>query len=50
MQKDNSNGEKDQNVFEIMQGVSISLFIQSNNQKNNLGKVYHSEIYMRQKP
>ena len=39
------NGEKDQNVFEIMQGVSISLFIRSNNQKNNLGKVYHSEIY-----
>ena len=27
------NGEKDQNVFEIMQGVSISLFIRSNNQK-----------------
>ena len=36
---------KDENVFDIMQGVSISIFIKRPSEKKGLGKVYHSEIY-----
>ncbi|MCH7827094.1 MAG: N-6 DNA methylase [Bacteroidetes bacterium] len=39
------DGSKDQNVFDIMQGVSISIFIRKNITKNKLGKVYFSEIF-----
>lgn len=38
-------GETDQNVFDIQQGVSIGIFIRTNENKNALGKVYHSEIF-----
>jgi len=37
-------GGKDENVFDIMQGVSISLFIKSGEHKG-LGKVYYKDIY-----
>ncbi|MEX2410010.1 MAG: type ISP restriction/modification enzyme, partial [Candidatus Paceibacterota bacterium] len=37
------SGERDENVFDIMQGVSISLFIKS---KNNKGcDVFHADLY-----
>ena len=40
------DGSPDQNVFDIMQGVSINLFIKTGNKKGNqLGKVYHSDLY-----
>jgi len=40
------DGSTDQNVFDIMQGVSINLFIKKGNKKaNQLGRVYHSDLY-----
>ena len=40
------DGSKDQNVFDIMQGVSINLFIKTGNKKaNQLGKVFHSDLF-----
>jgi predicted helicase len=39
------DGSPDENVFDIMQGVSIALFIKSNNQNNEPGKVYYRDIY-----
>lgn len=39
------DGGKDENVFNIMQGVSISIFVRKEGEKKDLGKVYHSEIY-----
>lgn len=38
------DGSLDQNVFDIMQGVSINLFIKTGT-KNKLGEVYHSNLY-----
>ena len=36
------DGSPDQNVFDIMQGVSINLFIKTGKKKpNELGKVFH---------
>lgn len=44
----NIDGSKDENVFDIMQGVSINIFVKNNkNQKQGLGKVYHSEMFGR---
>ncbi len=45
------DGGKDENVFDIMQGVSISFFIKNRTkQKNSLGEIFHKEIYgLRQK-
>jgi predicted helicase len=37
-------GSKDENVFDIMQGVSISLFIKSG-EHEGLGKVYYADVY-----
>jgi len=37
-------GGKDENVFDIMQGVSISLFIKSG-EHEGLGKVYYADVY-----
>jgi predicted helicase len=37
-------GSKDENVFDIMQGVSISLFIKSGKHEG-LGKVYYADVY-----
>ena len=40
------DGSADQNVFDIMQGVSINLFVKTNKKaKNELGKVYHFDLY-----
>lgn len=40
------DGGKDENVFDIMQGVSINIFIKAGNKKpDELGKVYHYDLY-----
>ena len=39
------DGGKDENVFDIQQGVSISIFIRKNESKKDLGIVYHAEIF-----
>lgn len=40
------NGNKDENVFDIMQGVSINIFVKTGRkQKGELGKVYHKDLY-----
>lgn len=40
------DGSADQNVFDIMQGVSINIFVKTGKKKKNeLGKLFHSEIY-----
>jgi len=41
----NLDGSKDENVFNITQGVSINIFVKKEGKKNGLGKVYHSELY-----
>ncbi len=39
------DGSPDQNVFDIMQGVSINIFVKTGTKrKNKLGKVYHSDL------
>jgi len=39
------DGGKDENIFNIMQGVSISIFVRRAEYKKGLGKVYHAELY-----
>jgi len=40
------DGSKDDNVFDIMQGVSINLFIKTNKKrKNDLGQVFHYDLF-----
>jgi len=40
------DGSVDQNVFDIMQGVSINLFIKTGKKKaNELGKVFHYDLF-----
>ena len=40
------DGGKDENVFDIMQGVSINLFVKTGKKsKDELGKVYHKDLY-----
>lgn len=40
------DGSKDENVFDIQQGVSINIFIKTGNKKNNqLSDVYHHDMY-----
>lgn len=40
------DGGKDENVFDIMQGVSINFFIKTGQKKKNeLGKLYHYDLY-----
>lgn len=39
------DGGPDENVFNIMQGVSINFFIRKNEEKKTLGKVQHYEIF-----
>src|SRR5690606_12009438 len=40
------DGSKDENVFDIMQGVSINLFIKTGKKKKDeLGKVFHHDLY-----
>ncbi|WP_336127321.1 type ISP restriction/modification enzyme [Mesoflavibacter sp. CH_XMU1422-2] len=40
------DGSIDQNVFDIMQGVSINIFIKTGQKKTNeLGKIYHCDLF-----
>ncbi|MBQ6063903.1 MAG: DNA methyltransferase, partial [Prevotella sp.] len=40
------DGSKDENVFDIMQGVSINLFVKTGRkEKEQLGRVYHADLY-----
>ncbi|SFS59303.1 type ISP restriction/modification enzyme [Lutibacter maritimus] len=40
------DGSTDQNVFDIMQGVSINIFVKTGNKKTNeLGKVFHYDLF-----
>ena len=39
------DGGKDENIFNIQQGVSISIFVRKNERKEKLGTVYHTEVY-----
>ncbi|WP_296778270.1 type ISP restriction/modification enzyme [Ruminococcus sp.] len=39
------NGERDENVFDIMQGVSINIFVKKTNSKKNCTDVFHSDMY-----
>jgi len=39
------DGSKDENVFNIMQGVSINIFVRKNREKKGLGKVHHMDLY-----
>ncbi|MCK9209920.1 MAG: N-6 DNA methylase [Ignavibacteriaceae bacterium] len=40
------DGSADQNVFDIMQGVSINIFVKTGKKKKNeLGKVFHHELF-----
>ncbi len=40
------DGGKDENVFDIMQGVSINLFVKTGKKaKNTLGKVFHHSLH-----
>lgn len=40
------DGSKDENVFDIMQGVSINIFVKTGKKnKDELGKVYHKDLY-----
>jgi predicted helicase len=42
------DGSPDTNVFDIMQGVSINLFIKTGKKKNNvLGQLFHFDLYGR---
>ena len=42
----NPDGSIDQNVFDIMAGVSINIFIKTGNKKKNeLGKIYSTDLY-----
>lgn len=38
------NGEEDENVFDIMQGVSINLFVKDGSKKGELAAVYHHDL------
>ncbi|MBL0725636.1 MAG: N-6 DNA methylase [Alphaproteobacteria bacterium] len=39
------DGSKDENVFNIMQGVSINIFVRKNENKKELGTVYHADLF-----
>ncbi|MDT0646974.1 type ISP restriction/modification enzyme [Zunongwangia sp. F260] len=44
------DGSKDENVFDIMQGVSINILVKNGKKKaKELGKVYHYDCYGRRK-
>ncbi len=44
------DGSKDENVFDIMQGVSINIFVKTNKKPNkDLGQVYHYDLYGKRK-
>lgn len=42
------DGSKDDNVFDIMQGVSINIFIKQNSKAKN-AKIYYHDLYEKEK-
>lgn len=43
------SGDKDDNVFDIMQGVSINIFAKTTKDSNNLATIYHYDVYGKRK-
>ena len=43
------NGGKDENVFAIQQGVSISIFVKTKSKNKKIADVYHADFFGRQK-
>ncbi len=43
------DGSKDENVFDIQQGVSINIFVRKTEKKESLGKVHHAELFGKRK-
>ena len=39
------DGSKDENVFDIMQGVSINIFVKTTAKERTLAEVYHYDLY-----
>jgi predicted helicase len=39
------DGSIDQNVFDIMQGVSINIFVKTNKKQQDIGQVFHYELF-----
>ena len=39
------DGSKDENVFDIQQGVSINIFVRKEREKKGLGSVHHADLY-----
>lgn len=39
------NGDKDENVFDIQQGVSINLFVKNGTRSKGLARVYHTGLF-----
>ena len=39
------DGGKDENIFNIQQGVSINIFVRKAGVKKSLGTIYHTELY-----
>ncbi|SFG77891.1 type ISP restriction/modification enzyme, partial [Oribacterium sp. WCC10] len=39
------DGSKDENVFDIQQGVSINFFIKSKKRRNMMAEVYHADLW-----
>ena len=39
------NGEKDENVFDIQQGVSINLFVKNSTRNKGIARVYHTDFF-----
>ena len=40
-----ANGEKDENVFDIQQGVSINIFIRKKGSHKGLAEIYHADLF-----
>ena len=43
------DGGKDENVFDIQQGVAIFIFVRTNKAKQGLGRVHHAELFGKRK-
>ncbi|WP_437373798.1 type ISP restriction/modification enzyme [Maribacter litoralis] len=39
------DGSVDENVFDIMQGVSVTFFVKTENKSNSLAEVFHYDLY-----
>ncbi|XZF64069.1 MAG: type ISP restriction/modification enzyme [Gloeotrichia echinulata DVL01] len=39
------DGSKDENVFDIQQGVAISIFVKRQNDKKQAANIYHTDLY-----